>query len=166
MGVGEHPVGICILGASPRTTFCPHLLNESCSVSRTGELRKEKNKRDKCIASFFPSFLIHSASICCMLRAVLRLGVPWGFFMPVVHEGCSGGVCAPARLPVAYAELPKPPPWAFVGRGCRPHCRRNLPLALLGLLDSVLDSFGSSLMLIPPGHMTSSLLSSFYDYTG
>ena len=113
-----------------------------CSVSRTGELRKEKNKRDKCIASFFPSFLIHSASICCMLRAVLRLGVPWGFFMPVVHEGCSGGVCAPARLPVAYAELPKPPPWAFVGRGCRPHCRRNLPLALLGLLAT--GSHGSS----------------------
>ena len=84
---------------------------------------------------------------CCMLGAVLRLGVPWGFFMPVVHEGCSGGVCAPARLAVAYAELPKPPPWAFVGRGCRPHCRRNLPLTLLGLLDSVLDFFGSSFIV-------------------
>lgn len=102
----EHPVGTSILGASPHTTSCPHLLNESCSVSRTGELGKEKNKRDTCI-SFVLSFLPHSFSKY-MLHAghCAKAGVPWGFFMPVVHEGCSGGVCAPARLPVAQQSFP------------------------------------------------------------
>lgn len=59
-------------------------------MSRTGELGKEKNKRDKCI-SFVLSFLPHSLSKY-MLHAghCAKAGVPWGFFMPVVHEGCSG----------------------------------------------------------------------------
>ena len=166
MGVDEHPVRTSILGASHHATFCPHLLNGSCAVSRTGELRKEKNKRDKCL-SFVLSFLPHSFN-----KYMLHAGhcAKTRGSMGVLHASCSlglfwGCLCSHSS-PVAYAELPDPLPWTSVGRGCRPHCRRNLPLALLGLLDIVFESFGNSFMLIPPGHMTLSLLSSFYDHTG
>lgn len=125
--VDEHPVGTSILGASPHTTSCPHLLNESSSVSRTGA-GKERTKGINAYPSFFPSFLIHSASICCMLGTVL--GFRGGSFMPVVHEGCSGGVCAPRTSPCCTAEFPG----GFVGRDVSYTEVRGTPPCPLGLL--------------------------------
>lgn len=92
-GDREHP----ILRHLPTSTSCLQLLNGSCSAARTGELREEKEHEGKCTSVLppFPPSLIHSAGIRCMPGPVQGLRVPWGF----VHGGCSGGICALARLP-------------------------------------------------------------------
>ena len=109
MGVDEHPVRTSILGASHHATFCPHLLNGSCSVSRTGELKKEMNKRDKCL-SFVLSFLPHSFN-----KYMLHAGhcAKTGGSMGVLHASCSLGVSVLPPISLLHMQsslIPSPGP--------------------------------------------------------